>query len=970
MVSIKKIAVLIFTCCIVVVAAKAQTTIGIPAIKNYTRADYNASTDIWCVNQDSKGILYVGNNDGLLTFDGTYWKIYPLPNKGTVRSLAIDPSGRIYVGGQDEIGYFFPDDHGVLKFHSIKNLLPPVARQFAEILNIVFYKNEVFFRTVECLFEYNYKEIKTYDASGGWTTLTTAGSQLFAEDRDLGLVTLKDNRWQPCGLGSKGHLGAAGIVNYQKDTVLIATIKSGLFLLTGQTLTRLPTDIDGILSNERLAYLQKLGNGLYAIGSTSKGLFIINEKGKLVDHFSSSEGLQNNHVHALFVDNDQNLWLGLENGLDFINYNTSVKHIYPDINNHLKTTAISVFDKKLFIGTSNGLYSVPVNPQLTDISTNVGLFTETKESKGGVLSLNIINDNLLMGHQDGSFKIVKDQAQLINNGQGTWAFKPLSGTQNIIAGTYVGLQLFQYVDGKFNNLGMVQGVYESLHNLASDDEKVIWSSHPYRGVYRFQLSADRKRIIRSTQYTDRNGLPSILNDKVYFIRNKIIAATEKGIYEYNKNTNAFEPSTFFKPIFGDATVEYLTEDAQHNIWFISNQHVGVIDFGTSNDPNPYHIKYFPELLGQTVKGSEYIYPYNADNIFVGSNNGIFHLNYRQYVKTEAKPSVLLTTVKAIAENDSLIFGGYFPKDNVNNIASLPNHLNSFHFEYSSAQFAQKSSEEFSYRLQGFDREWSKWSVKTEKDYTNLPYGKYSFSVRVRNNSGTASAPVTYTFIVQPAWYQTIWAYLFYALIVAFIIYLIIQQQRKRIIEQQQIHEEEQRRLSYLHSLEMDRNDKIIIGLKNDKLESELNYKNKELATITMHLVDRGRILLNIKDELTTLIKTLKMPMLTYEFRSVFRLLNDVEKKDDDWNNFSIYFDEVHNNFLTEIKSRFPSLSPTDLKLCAYLRLNLSSKEIAQLLNISLKGVEISRYRLRKKLQLSTDVNLYNFLTDIKSESAS
>jgi len=218
--------------------------------------------------------------------------------------------------------------------------------------------------------------------------------------------------------------------------------------------------------------------------------------------------------------------------------------------------------------------------------------------------------------------------------------------------------------------------------------------------------------------------------------------------------------------------------------------------------------------------------------------------------------------------------------------------------------------------------------------------------------------------VEPAWYQTTWAYLFYFLLMVCIIYLAIKQQQKRFDLHRQKHEEEQRRLSYLHSLELERNEKELIALKNNSLETELNYKNKELATITMNLVERGRILLNIKEELASAIKKVNLPHLTHEFRNVFKLVSDTEKKDDDWNQFAIYFDQVHNNFLSVMKTRYPSLSSTDLKLCAYLRLNLTSKEIAQLMNISLKGVEISRYRVRKKLGLATEVNLYDFLMDV------
>ncbi|MES2274859.1 MAG: two-component regulator propeller domain-containing protein [Bacteroidota bacterium] len=968
----KKLIATILICRACLCLAIAQTTIGIPAIKNYTHTDYNASTEIWDANQDKNGILYFGNNDGLLTFDGNYWKIYPLPNKGAVRALAIDPSGKIFVGGQDEVGYFFPDDNGILKYHAIKNLLPQVARQFADILSIVVYKNEVFFRTVECIFEYDYKSMKTFDAPGGWRMLTVAGSQLFAEDRDEGLMFFKDKQWQHCDKKFQTtSIRVTGIMDYRKDTLLIATLNKGLYLLTATNLIKKPTAIDATLIKERINCVLNIGNDRYAIGTSAKGLYIINGQGKMIGRFSSDEGLQNNNIHSLLLDRDKNLWLGLENGLDFINYNTSVNHIYPDKNNQLKSNAIRIFDHKLFIGTSNGLYSVPLSAQQKDISTNEGLFTEVPDTKGQVWSLNEIDGHLLVGHQDGSYIINNNTAKQITGGQGAWQFKAIPSSADVIAGTYTGLQLLKYANGEFKNAGMISGIYESLPNLARDNDNVIWATHPYRGVFRFQLSADRKRIVRNAQFTEKSGLPSILNNRVYFIKNKIVVATEKGIYAYNKNTNAFEISTFYKPIFGNATIEYLTEDSQNNVWFISNQRVGVIDFHKASGHQPYTVTYFPELAGKTVKGSEYIYPYDADNILIGSTNGIFHLNYRQYVSTDTKLNVLLTTVKAIAEKDSLIFGGYFMNNNrvaasqnSSHVTPLSNHWNSFHFEYSSTLYAQKSNQEFTHKLIGFDKDWSAWSVKTEKDYTNLPYGKYTFSVKVRNNLGDASPAVNYTFIVEPAWYQTIWAWLFYALLLVFAGYLVIKDQRRRINLHKLKYQEEQKRLSYLHSLELDRNEKEIIALKNDKLETELSYKNKELATITMHLVDRGRILLNIREELSNLIRKLNMPTLTHDFRSVFKLLSDIDKKDDDWNSFSIYFDQVHNNFLSIMKAKYPSLSATDLKLCAYLRLNLSSKEIAQLLNISLKGVEISRYRVRKKLDLSTEVNLYSFLIDI------
>jgi hypothetical protein len=968
----KKIALLILVYNAFIFTVIGQTTIGIPAIKNYTHADFNASTEIYDAKQDRNGILYFANNDGLLTFDGSYWKIYPLPNKAAIKSLAIDPSGRIFAGGQDEIGYFFPDAHGILHFHSIKQLMPQKARQFADIWGIVLYKNEVFFRTIECVFEYNNNEIKTFDAPGGWRLLDYAGGQLLAEDKDEGLMSFKSSQWQPCKTSLlTAELHITGVMDYKQDTVLVTTLKKGLFLLTGNTLIKKTTDIDPFLNNDLVSCARKIDINRYAIGTKAQGLFIIDEKGKLIERFSTADGLQSNNILTLLPDKDKNLWLGLENGLDFINYSSSIKHIYASKQNQVKSNAISIFNNKLYVGTSDGLFSASLDKQQKDFSNSKGLFTEVQNTRGQVWSLAQVNSYLLMAHEDGAFVIKGNQAEPITTGQGAWKFVTIPSSPDIIAGTYTGLQLLKNNGAEFKNDSKIEGIYESLSNLARDNGNVIWASHPYRGVYKFQLSADRKKIIRYTQYTDKNGLPSVLNNQVYFIKNKVLVATEKGVYEYNAASNKFEESVYFKPVFGISPIKNLTVDSYDNIWFVNDQRIGVIDFSKPSAGKPYSVIYFPELAGQTIKGAAYLYPYDMENIFIGSNNGIFHLNYRQYVKSETKLNVLLTSVKAIAEKDSLIFGGYFMKgdhitnlQNTRQITSISKHWNSFHFEYSSTLFAQKSNEEFTYKLIGFDEEWSKWSIKTEKDYTNLPYGKYTFSVRVRNNLGNSSPAVNYTFIVEPAWYQTILAYFFYILLAVYALYYAYKAQHKRFELHQRKHEEEQRRLSYLHSLELDRNEKEIIALKNDNLQTELNFKNKELATITMQQVERGRILLNLKEELTNIIKKLKQPDLTHEFRSVFRLLTDSEKKDDDWNSFAIYFDQVHNNFLTTMKAKFPCLSATDLKLCAYLRLNLTSKEIAQLMNISLKGVEISRYRVRKKLALTTEINLYDFLIEI------
>src|SRR5882672_6832296 len=138
-------AVLLSAWLAVAVFGLAQNTIGIPDIVSYPREVYSAGTQNRGIVQDKSGVLYFANYEGLLSFDGTYWKSYPLPNKTVVRSVAIGRDNRIYAGAQDDFGYFSPDRSGRLVFTSLKGLLSEKNKSFTDIWNIIALGNDVFF---------------------------------------------------------------------------------------------------------------------------------------------------------------------------------------------------------------------------------------------------------------------------------------------------------------------------------------------------------------------------------------------------------------------------------------------------------------------------------------------------------------------------------------------------------------------------------------------------------------------------------------------------------------------------------------------------------------------------------------------------------------------------------------------------------------------------------------------------------
>lgn len=957
---------LLFFCFIWV--GRAQDQIASPQIVNYNNEQYKGGIQNWDLAQDKNGILYFGNNEGLLSFNGSFWNLSRLPNFTSVRSVEIDSKNRIFVGGQDELGYFFPDGQGVLKYHSIVPMIPEKYRKFADVWNLTILNDEVVFRTTTAIIHYKDGAVKVYKPEISWEFAGQAKGQLFAHSKGKGLMVYEDNVWKPyCTDPILNNSVVTAIMEYAQDTLLVSTLKNGLFLMHDRKLIAKKTMLDGVFYNDRIYYAKRIEGEKYLIGTTSGGVIIINKAGKLVQRYTYRDGLQNNNVRGCIIDRNKNLWLALDDGIDYIAINSAVKNIFPDKSKQITSYAVAGFNNRLYIGTSNGLYVTPVEPGLKDLSLSKGRFTEVQNTKGQVWSLAELNNHLLMGHEDGFSVIEGEVARQIYAVPGTWLFQPVSNvfpSADIIAGSYLGLQKISYQNGNFINGNKVEGITESLRFIAFDNDNRIWASHPYHGVYKIELSADYKKIIRQDVYNDKQGLPSFMYNYVFKLKNRIVIATENGAYEYDAAKNKFAPFPLLNSAFKGMPIQYLKEDAKGNVWFISNKKVGVLDFTQPQGHQPFSIHYFPQLDGKVVGGFESIYVMNPENVFIGANKGAYHLNYTKYLDNISRPQVVIGNIRLIGKTDSLIFGGYFMKNgmisksqDLSGSLRLANAYNSLHFEYSSTLFEHRKNIEFSYQLVGFDKSWSPWLQKTEKDYTNLPAGKYTFTVKARNSIGNESEPVSYTFEVLPAWYQSLWMYLLYVLMFGLVMYLLFKWQKKK-------HRIAQAKLSYLHMLEMERSEKEIVRLEYEKLEADVDYKNRELSTMTMHLVQRGKVLAKIKDVISSVIKNHDINDSSPSFRHLIRLIRDVEKSDQDWDNFSMHFNSVNADFFNKLKDRYPDLTPNELKLSAYLKMNLSTKEIAQLMNITIKAVEVGRYRLRKKLRLQPETNLYDFLITI------
>ncbi len=932
-----------------------QPFIGQREITNYEKKKYNAGTQNWQIQQDKQGRMYFANNEGVLSFDGNYWALYPLPNKTIVWSIEM-ANNKLFVGGQDEIGYLSPDDGGQLVFHSLKSLLDESDQKFADIWNIVHVGEDIFFRSISRLFKWNKGKMKVYQPSSTWFFLGKFQNKVIAHDETRGIMMYKNGNWEVFikkqDLPENFYI--TSISDYTQGSSIITTSKNGLFQLTEEGIK--PLTIKGVNNNQHFTSVVKIDEFNYILGTYNNGVYLFNEKNEVIESFSKQEGLQNNNLRSLYIDKSKNIWMGLNNGISFIPFNNAIKDINPVNFGDGSGYSMAVHKNHMYFASSNGTFELPFENK-KDLSYLKNDLTNISE--GQTWKLGILNNQLYAGKEDGLYQIENRNAKVVDKKSGYWIFETLSNKQNIaVTGSYEQVRLFEQKEGKLNDLGNIKSFAGSARFLAIDANNYIWVSHPYRGVYKINLKDSSTKL-----YTSDQGLPSTLNNHVYKIKNKVLIATERGIFEYNEVNDRFEMSSYYKNIYGDKSVRYLKEDVLGNIWFVQDKNLGVIDL---SGPKP-SIVYIPELNGNILSGFENVYSYDKYNTFIGGQKGFYQINFEKYKENISPLKIFIRNVKIKGDADSVLFGGYH--GDINEEQSLPNidnakvayQLNSFHFEYVSPLFEQQTNLEYSYRLKGFDKTWSDWNKKTEKDYTNLSIGYYVFEVKARNNLNNESPVTSYIFQVLPPWYFNIWSITFYGILLFILIYLLYKLQAKKYSKRYQ---EQQKELELKHQIELEKTDKELIQLKNEKLETEIEFKNSELASSAMNLVQKKEFILKIKETLQHLNKSEKESMDSQDLKKLLRSLSEEEKLNDEWEQFSIHFNNVHGDFLIKLSEKYPILKSHELKLSAYLRMNLTSKEIAQLMSISVRGVEISRYRLRKKLNIPTETNLFQFLFEI------
>lgn len=948
---------LLFTVLLCLSGFSQQKLIGTSSVRNYSRSEINAGIQNWSIQQGDNGKMYFANNSGLLEFDGVNWRIFPVTNNGLVRSLYIDVEGIIYAGGFNEIGYYKKKEDGFYQFHSIRDLIPKKYNDFDDVWRISFNLDGIIYQSFSQLMIYNNDSVTVIPAPSGFHLSYQLNNNFYVNDMEQGLLRLAMGKLFPLkGVESLRGKEIWGILEYNNQ-MLISTASDGVFIYNGNSVLPWDTEVNDFLKKNQIFCSYKTKAGILCFGTIQNGLILVNTKGELIQHLNMSDGLQNNTILSIGEDHLGNLWLGTDKGIDFVEISSPLSRISDNFGAGTGYTA-RYFDDKLYLGTNRGLQvkseSLSLTNELSDKKLHI-----IPNTLGQVWSLKEINGSLFCGHNYGTFLIEGEEAKQISNIPGGWTYMQTpKDSSKIIGGTYSGLILFENIDGQWTFKKQLEGFSESARDIAFDEDGYLWMMHGLKGVYRFLLSDDYETILEVEYFSSIN---SKLDEQLFSLctlKGQIYFLTAGGMVYYSKEQKDFISVNFFKPYIKDSQVRMVKEDENQNIWYFTAGELGVLRFG--EDGKYYNVTLpFMKLKGQFVNGFEFVNTQNKDHCLIATENGFEHYSL-QVQKDYDIPFQSYINQMRTFKPDSVYY--YSRPDEVIEIEFTNNDIE---ITFSANDFENPNDVVYSTMLLGYENEWSDWDRRNTKEYTNLFEGNYTFQLRSKNIYGASSQAIEFNFSVLPPYYRSILAYIIY--FIAFLIFLMVLFiiVNRRLKAAKRKHENEQTRLFRKKEAELQKEaleaEKELIKMRNDKLRLSIKLKNKELVNSTYETIHKNEILIQLINELKEISNKVTSEENKHQLRMMLKRIRKEINNDKQWQVFETNFENVHEEFLKRIKIAYSDLTPRELKLCAYLRMNKSSKEVSLLMNISVRGVEISRYRLRKKLDLNREMNLTEFI---------
>ncbi len=925
-------------------------------IQSFLPAEYKAGIQNIDFAQNRDMTIFVANNLGVLSYNGDKWEVHALESGKKQRSLAFDEkTNRLYVGSQGAFGYYTDN----WDYVSFLEKIPQASKDFDEVWDVFISNAKVYFCTFQRIFVYDGEEIFVIEHPQGFNRSFHLEGKIFTQSQQGELFEIKGTSLIPHSSQNLKDQIIVGIIPQQEGYLLI--YNSGKVVMsTSFGAVSKYQDLAKILNGKYINHVLQLSDTRIAISTQTAGLYLYDLQKQTIENISTSEGLQTNVCLRSFQDYSGNLWLGLQNGMALVDINSPMRFINQEINLQGNGYEAYEFDGHTYYTTSNGIYFLEKG------KTQCVFLQGTA---GPAYGMEKIMDKLYAGHHTGLFLLENGNATRIAETDGLWHVKQLQNNPNYaIGGTYSGLYLFKINEQReLQGIQAIEGFNESSRFFEEDQKGRIWVSQFYKGLYQLVLSESLKEA-SVNKISEASDIPSIKEQIILTkIDNALYLATRKGIYKINTYTDQIEKADFFAKDIGEQHVYLLMQDNQKNIHVYAKQLVG---FFKQLSPNNY--AFVPSSLFKL----QYFFNNDLLHLSINLNNRVFFnanegfIQYQPEMENrifEKNPPLINKVYSASQHQNLLIRRPFDPKPNAIEELTISHKDKLLQFEVASFQFNDLNHHQFRYFLKGFDEEYSDWTNSTIKEYTNLKEGEYTFWVQAKNYLGETLSAQSLTLNVTPPFHRSLFAKLLYILLGILALFLFSHRQKRKFkLKAEEVENEKQIELSQKQQelIETERKkEQELLRLEEARIKSEIKHINNLLAASTMNLVVKNEFIETIKSKLQEVKRKGKNKETKLALEQIVKKIDITLKLQEDWEQFEYHFNKVHGDFLNRLREKFIDLTPNEQKLCTFLRLNLNTKDIANLMGISLRGVEVARYRLRKKLDLDKGQNLSKFILE-------
>ncbi|MGN1245986.1 MAG: hypothetical protein ACI4UN_05065 [Muribaculaceae bacterium] len=924
-----------------------------PIVTSYAAADYNAGLQNWSCAQGENGDIFIGNNTGLLRFDGYRWERYTIPNRQIVRSILAD-GNRIYVGTYREFGFFEPDECGNMVFTSLHSMVKrrkPETRDY-DIWNIVKLNGKIYFQSFSSWFVYDGKTVREhYDSDFLPLYFHRIDNRIFVQMMNGDFYQLINEQMHfAFSREEVGDDHVVAIIPKTRGHMILCTEWNGLYDFDGQHVTRRKTEIDNELRSQQVNRATMLrGDSTIIIGTIRNGIYAINKQGRCLWHCNMSNRLYNNSVLSLFVDRDNNIWSCLDNGVSLIHTGSPYSLLRPD-SYELSlgmVYGIDWIDSKMYIATNQGAYTFDeISGSIAPINGAQGQNWHIEHFPTGQIFIGNTRPLTLNGNSAAPIPAT-------TNSSSTCLHEcTIHGQQVLLESSYIGFRVYRKDQGRWKLACEINTLNIPLRHFEVDHSGSIWAAHMSRGLYKIELD---KSLSRIANVTPLSQIPGGFEGGIMFvmkIQGRVMFAHQTHLYTYDDVNNRIIPVDFLSSTL-KRNVNAATAIDTHNYW-ISSDH----------DYTLINISHNSATITQTVAARFFGTECNETNnkILVHRNDAYFLLN-NAIGRYSRRDMPLPTSVS------HLTFHRITSTDRDNNPIALPlvsdksataETLGDITFNLSLPHF-DNSIVYFRYHLEGGGIDLSSQSQNPQISYTSLAYGQYHFTADALNANHEPIGTVEYHFSVPRPFYLSFVAICIYVVLLVAVTYFFTRWRTARTMEDRRREYEAEKVKQDLKMMEQQR---IIDRQQQQLLQSELSNKGKEIASLALDVFTKDRAIESLRQLVGKKHPGGKLPQA--EVDSLLKQINTSNLQNKEfWDLYQANFDLIHENFFRNLRQRYPALTPSDLKFCAFLRLNLSTKDIANITNLTIRGVEAARYRLRRKLQLPEGTSLVDFFIDFK-----